>query len=178
MDTRITSLSRLLEQQAKRMERIQANKAQYSELTRDMEVNREIYDDLLKRREKARVSMHLDIEGQGGLNYRINETAQFPRTPSGPPQFSMFAAAGLFLGGLAAPFGAVAGLLQVDPPRIRARKQLEEDIGLPVLVEIPEVRTPYEKRRDRKVTLLIGIFAVLTVTVYVTIVALAQMGVI
>ena len=174
VDTRITSLSRLLEQQAKRMERIQANKAQYSELTRDMEVNREIYDDLLKRREKARVSMHLDIEGQG-LNYRINETAQFPRTPSGP-QFSMFAAAGLFLG-LAAPFGAVAGLLQVDP-RIRARKQLEEDIGLPVLVEIPEVRTPYEKRRDRKVTLLIGIFAVLTVTVYVTIVVLAQMGVI
>ncbi|MCC4269659.1 hypothetical protein LL254_02970 [Marinobacter nauticus] len=174
VETRIESLSRLLEQQARRMERIQANKAQYSELTRDMEVNREIYDDLLKRREKARVSMHLDIEGQG-LNYRINETAQFPRTPSGP-QFSMFAAAGLFLG-LVAPFGAVAGLLQVDP-RIRARKQLEEDIGLPVLVEIPEVRTPYEKRRDRKVTVLIGIFAVLTVTVYVTIVVLAQMGVI
>src|SRR5690554_3744831 len=174
VETRIESLSRLLEQQARRMERIQANKAQYSELTRDMEVNREIYDDLLKRREKARVSMHLDIEGQG-LNYRINETAQFPRTPSGP-QFSMFAAAGLFLG-LAAPFGAVAGLLQVDP-RIRARKQLEEDIGLPVLVEIPEVRTPYEKRRDRKVTVLIGVFAVLTVAVYVTIVVLAQMGVI
>ncbi|MGC8119111.1 XrtA system polysaccharide chain length determinant [Marinobacter sp. VGCF2001] len=174
VETRIQSLSRLLEQQAKRMERIQANKAQYSELTRDMEVNREIYDDLLKRREKARVSMHLDIEGQG-LNYRINEVAQFPRTPSGP-QFSMFAAAGLFLG-LAAPFGAVAGLLQVDP-RIRARKQLEEDIGLPVLVEIPQVRTPYEKRRDRKVTALIGFFAVLTIAAYVTIVVLAQMGVI
>lgn len=174
VETRIESLTYLLEQQARRMERIQANKAQYSELTRDMEVNREIYDDLLKRREKARVSMHLDIEGQG-LNYRINETAQFPRTPSGP-QFSMFAAAGLFLG-LAAPFGAVAGLLQVDP-RIRARKQLEEDIGLPVLAEIPEVRTPYEKRRDRKVTLLIGVLAVLTVAVYVAIVVLAQIGVI
>lgn len=174
VETRIQSLSHLMEQQAARMERIQANKAQYSELTRDMEVNREIYDDLLKRREKARVSMHLDIEGQG-LNYRINEAAQFPRQPSGP-KFSMFAAAGLFLG-LAAPFGAIAGLLQIDP-RIRARKQLEEGIGLPVLIEIPEVRTPYEKRRDRRLTLLVGVFAVLTTAVYVTIVVLAQMGVI
>lgn len=174
IDTRINSLQRLMAQQAQRMERIQANKAQYSELTRDMEVNREIYDDLLKRREKARVSMHLDIEGQG-LNYRINEAAQFPRTPSGP-QFSMFAMAGLFLG-LAAPFGAVAGLLQVDP-RIRARKQLEDGIGLPVLIEIPEVRTPFEKRRDRRVTMMVGIFVVLTAAVYITIVVLAQLGVI
>ncbi|PSF11227.1 XrtA system polysaccharide chain length determinant [Marinobacter shengliensis] len=174
IDTRINSLQRLMEQQTQRMERIQANKAQYSELTRDMEVNREIYDDLLKRREKARVSMHLDIEGQG-LNYRINEAAQFPRTPSGP-QFSMFAMAGLFLG-LAAPFGAVAGLLQVDP-RIRARKQLEDGIGLPVLIEIPEVRTPFEKRRDRRVTMMVGIFVVLTAAVYITIVVLAQLGVI
>ena len=132
VDTRIASFERLMQQQELRMERIQANKAEYSELTRDMEVNREIYDDLLKRREKARVSMHLDIEGQG-LNYRINETAQYPRNPSGP-QFSMFAAAGLFLG-IMAPFGAVAGLLQIDP-RVRARKQLEEGIGLPVLAEI------------------------------------------
>lgn len=174
INTRINSLQRLMEQQALRMERIQANKAQYSELTRDMEVNREIYDDLLKRREKARVSMHLDIEGQG-LNYRINEAAQYPRSPSGP-QFSMFAAAGLFLG-LAAPFGAVAGLLQIDP-RIRARKQLESDIGLPVLVEIPEIRTPYEKRRDRKTTLVIGVCVVLTAAVYIAIVVLQQVGVI
>ncbi len=174
INTRINSLQRLMEQQALRMERIQANKAQFSELTRDMEVNREIYDDLLKRREKARVSMHLDIEGQG-LNYRINEAAQYPRAPSGP-QFSMFATAGLFLG-LAAPFGALAGLLQIDP-RIRARKQLEDGIGLPVLVEIPEVRTPYEKRRDRKVTLVIGVGVVLTAVVYIGIVVLAQLGVI
>lgn len=174
VETRISSLTALMTEQERRMERIQANKAQYSELTRDLEVNREIYDDLLKRREKARVSMHLDIEGQG-LNYRINEQAQFPRNPTGP-QFSMFAMAGLFLG-LAAPFGAVAGLLQVDP-RIRARKQLEEDIGLPVLAQIPEVRTPFEKRRDRKVTAVVGTLVVLSAAAYVAIVVLNQMGVI
>jgi len=172
--TRIASLEKLMEEQTLRMERIQANKARYSELTRDMEVNREIYDDLLKRREKARVSMHLDIEGQG-LNYRINEPAQYPREPAGP-KFSMFAIAGLFLG-MAAPFGALAGILQVDP-RIRASKQLEDDIGLPVLIEIPKVRTPYEKRLDRKVTLLVGVFALLAAVIYIAVVVLAYLGVV
>lgn len=174
VETRISSLERLMSEQALRMERIQANKARYSELTRDMEVNREIYDDLLKRREKARVSMHLDIEGQG-LNYRINEPAQYPREPKGP-KFSMFAAAGLLLG-MVAPFGALAGLLQIDP-RVRARKQLEEGIGLPVLIEIPQVRTPYEKRIDRKVTMLVGIFALCAAALYLAVVVLAYLGII
>jgi len=174
IQTRINSLEGLISQQSDRMERIQANKAEYSELTRDMEVNKEIYDDLLKRREKARVSMSLDIEGQG-MNYRINETAQYPRSPTGA-QFSMFASAGLLFG-LVAPFGALAGLLQIDP-RIRARQQLEGDIGLPVLVEIPEVRTPYEKRRDRRQTLAVGVVAVLAAATYVAIVVMSGLGVV
>lgn len=174
INTRINSFNRLLSEQAERMERIQENKAQYLELTRDMEVNKEIYDDLLKRREKARVSMHLDVEGQG-LNYRINEKAQYPLAASGPG-FSLFAAAGLFLG-LAAPFGLVAGLLQVDP-RIRAREQIEEAIELPVLVQLPEIRTPFEQRRDRKVTMLVGVIALIAAIVYLSVAGAALMGVI
>lgn len=173
VDTRIASFKRLMQQQELRMEQVQTNKAEYSELTRDMEVNQEIYDDLLKRREKARVSMHLDIEGQG-LNYRINETAQYPRKPSGP-QFSMFAAAGIFLG-IMAPFGAVAGLLQIDP-RVRARRQLEEGIGLPVLAEIPRVRTPFEKRRDRRLTRVVVVLAVLAIATYLGVVVATRFGV-
>lgn len=165
IDTRINSLKRLMVEQEARMERIQENKAEYAELTRDMQVNRQIYDDLLKRRERARVSMHLDVEGQG-LNYRINEAAQYPSSPSGP-KFSMFAMAGLVLG-LLAPFGSVAGFLQVDP-RVRAKDQLEDDVGLPVLLEIPKVRTPFEKRRDRRLTSLVVLCSLITVVVYIVI---------
>jgi polysaccharide chain length determinant protein (PEP-CTERM system associated) len=172
IETRIRSLEQLKDNQEERMERIQANKAEYSELTRDMEVNKQIYDDLLKRRERARVSMHLDIEGQG-LKYEISETAQYPQTPSGP-KFELFAAAGLLLG-LAAPFGAVAGLLQIDP-RVRARQQLEEGIGLPVLVQLPRVRTPFEKRRERKLTLAVIVCAVVVSVAYATVVVLKVMG--
>ncbi|KPQ01345.1 XrtA system polysaccharide chain length determinant [Marinobacter sp. HL-58] len=173
-ESRIDSLQGLIAEQEKRMERIQENNAQYSELTRDMEVNEEIYNDLLKRREKARVSMHLDIEGQG-LNFRINETAQYPLDPSGP-QFELFASAGLILGALA-PFGLAAGVLQIDP-RIRARKQLEDGIGLPVLAEIPPVRTPYEKRKDRWLTVSVSVCAVLVVAAYGGVAGAALMGVI
>src|SRR5690606_4249385 len=101
--------------------------------------------------------------------------AQYPREPKGP-KFSMFAAAGLLLG-MVAPFGALTGLLQIDP-RVRARKQLEEGIGLPVLIEIPQVRTPYEKRIDRKVTMLVGIFALCAAALYLAVVVLAYLGII
>ncbi|SFM70305.1 XrtA system polysaccharide chain length determinant [Marinobacter pelagius] len=173
-ESRIESLKQLIAEQEKRMERIQENKAQYSELTRDMEVNEQIYNDLLKRREKARVSMHLDIEGQG-LNFRIIETAQYPLAPSGP-KFPMFASAGLILGALA-PFGLAAGALQIDP-RVRVRKQLEDGIGLPILEEIPKVRTPYEKRKDRRLTVLVGICIALVIAAYGGVAGAALMGVI
>ncbi|PXX90735.1 lipopolysaccharide biosynthesis protein [Marinobacter vulgaris] len=172
--TRINSLNQLIAEQEQRMDRIQENKTQYAEITRDMDVNTQIYNDLLKRRERARVSMHLDIEGQG-LNYEIYESAQFPTSPS-DMKFSTFAFAGLFLGALA-PFGAIAGLLQIDP-RVRARQQLEASIGLPVLAEMPPVRTPYEKRRDRLVTVTISVFAVISVVAYIVIAGAALMGVI
>ncbi|TGN41511.1 XrtA system polysaccharide chain length determinant [Marinobacter confluentis] len=173
VETRIRSLQELLVNQEQRMVRIQANKAEFSEITRDMEVNKDIYDDLLKRREKARVSMHLDVEGQG-MNFRIAEAAQYPTSPNGP-QFQMFAFAGLFLGALA-PFGALAGLLQLDP-RVRAKEQLEDGIGLPVLVDIPAVRTPYEKRSSRRQTLFIFIFVFTVLAGYVGIVVAEHMGV-
>lgn len=174
VDTRISSIQRLIGEQKQRMERIQENKAQYSDLTRDMEVNKKIYNDLLQRREKARVSMHLDIEGQG-LNYKINEAAQYPTSPTGP-KFSMFAMAGLFLGAVA-PFGAVAGLLQVDP-RIRSREQLEDILDIQVLEHLPEVRTPFEKRRDRKITVAVLIMAILVAAAYIAVALASVFGVI
>ncbi|WP_372997821.1 XrtA system polysaccharide chain length determinant [Marinobacter sp.] len=174
IETRVRSLNRLMAEQEKRMERIQANKAEYSELTRDMTVNKEIYDDLLKRREKARVSMHLDIEGQG-LNYQINEMAQFPRAPTGP-KFEMFAVAGLLLG-IVAPFGAAVGWAQVDP-RIRCREQLEDELDMLVLEQIPQVRTPYEKRRDRRSTITLVILAVVVAGGYAAVAVARYLGVI
>ncbi|WP_203141144.1 XrtA system polysaccharide chain length determinant [Marinobacter mangrovi] len=174
INTRISSIKALIGEQVDRMQRIQENKAEYSQLTRDMEVNKQIYNDLLKRRERARVSMHLDIKGQG-LNYRINETARYPLKPEGA-QFNQFAMAGLFLG-LLAPLGTIAGLLQIDP-RVRAKSQLEDEVGIPVLIDIPRVRTPFEMRRERRVTYAVVICAVLVIAAYIGVAVASVMGVI
>src|SRR5690606_17495160 len=117
------SLQALLEQEHARMARIQTKKATLAELTGDNDVNREIYNDLLKRRERARVSMRLDVEGQG-LSYKVHEPAAYPLAPVGL-QFLHFALAGLFVGVLA-PIGLIAGVLQIDP-RVRVGSVFEEN---------------------------------------------------
>ena len=171
--TRISALKRRLKEQEERMEVIQGNKAQRSELTRDLQVNREIYNDLLKRREKARVSMSLDIEGQG-LSYEINEQARYPVSPTGL-QFKTFASVGWLLG-LMAPIGLLIGLLQIDP-RVRSTKQIQDALDIPLLGSIPLVRTPFERRRERRGYMLMVVIVLLIAAGYLGVVSLEATGV-
>ncbi|MDG9667869.1 hypothetical protein ONV78_09010 [Hahella sp. CR1] len=160
--TRQKSLAILLEKERTRMQRIQENQAKIAELTRDYEVNKNIYDDLLKRREKARVSMRLDVEGHG-LSYKIHEPAAYPLKPSGFT-FRHFAMAGLFLGFLA-PIGIAVAFCQVDP-RVRTGSILQENTGIPVLATIPYISTPLERRIDRRRTKVILFLALVSIGVY------------
>src|SRR5690606_25088328 len=93
---RMQSLVHLQEQEFERAQRVAANQAQMSELTRDYNVTRDVYEDMLQRKESARLSMSLDIEGQG-ITYRIQEPATFPLKPTGL-YFIHFAVIGPFLG--------------------------------------------------------------------------------
>jgi len=65
LKARLAENEKLLEEELKRGRRIHVSEATLAELTRDYQVNRDIYQDLLKRREKARISMNLDRERQG-----------------------------------------------------------------------------------------------------------------
>src|SRR5690606_35186351 len=62
---RMQSLIHLQEQEYERAKRVAANQAELSELTRDYNVTRDVYEEMLQRKESARLSMTLDIEGQG-----------------------------------------------------------------------------------------------------------------
>src|SRR3546814_12972129 len=72
----------MLAQEIERSGRIAASESSLAELTRDYEVNRDLYQDLLKRRENARVSMNLDAERRR-LSFRIQEPATVQLRPSG-----------------------------------------------------------------------------------------------
>ena len=173
LQTRINALQRRMGQLEQRMARVQENKAERSDLTRDLQVNKEIYNDLLKRRERARVSMSLDVQGQG-LSYQIHEQARYPLNPSGL-QFTTFASVGWLLG-LMAPIGLLVGLLQVDP-RVRSVKQIQNELAIPLLGSIPVVHTPFEHRRERRGYLFMVVIVLLIGAGYLGVVFLQATGV-
>jgi polysaccharide chain length determinant protein (PEP-CTERM system associated) len=138
---RVATAENLLAEELKRSQRIAASESTLAELTRDYEVNRDLYQDLLKRRENARVSMNLDAE-QRGLSFRIQEPAAMPLRPSGLRTMHI-AGAGLLLG-LLAPLALLFALIKFDP-RVRSAKQLEKETGLTVIGTMP----PYQTRQRR-----------------------------
>ena len=79
---RISSSEQLMVEEQERAQRIAEFQAELSELTRDYDVTRSIYEDMLERKERARLSMTLDIEGQG-VNYKIQEPPFYPNSPTG-----------------------------------------------------------------------------------------------
>lgn len=113
---------------------------QIRELTRDYEVNRDIYQDLLRRRENARVSMNLDRERQG-LSVRIHEPATPPTRPIGL-RFGHFLLGGLILG-LLVPPALLLGRHHLDG-RIRLPSAISERLGIPLLAVVPHLPTPSE----------------------------------
>jgi hypothetical protein len=118
-----------------RGKKVHGGEATLAELTRDYQVTREIYQDLLRRRENARVSMNMDKENQG-LTFKIQEPASLPLQPSGL-QFVHIIAIGLLLS-IAVPVGLVFGKTQIDP-RLRYPQPLIERHRLPMLVVVPHL---------------------------------------
>lgn len=138
---RLVALNGLLSNEYERRKRIAERGAEEAELTRDYTVTRRIYEDMLERKEKARLSMTLNIEGQG-VTYRIQEPALPPLNPTGL-RFLHFVLAGPILGTLFV-LGAIVLFTMLDP-RIRFSERLSE-FNVPVLAVVPHVSTPFTKR--------------------------------
>jgi polysaccharide chain length determinant protein (PEP-CTERM system associated) len=141
---RVGASESMLQSELERSKRIASSENVIAELTRDYNVNRDVYQDLLKRRENARVSMNLDAE-QRGLTFLVQNPAVMPLVPSGL-RFMHFGLAGLALS-LVIPFGLLFAVARFDP-RVRSVGQLERATGFPVLASIPFYPTPRDRRRD------------------------------
>lgn len=154
--SRMSSSEALLQHELDRSRHIADLGDTLAELNRDYEVHRDIYQDLLKRRENARLSMQMDAE-QRGLTLTIQTPAQLPLRPVGP-RFFVFAAIGLSLG-VVIPLALMFGFLRVDP-RVRSAEQIERVAGVPVLASVALYRSPaergHQRHRDWRLVMLIG----------------------
>ncbi len=153
---RISESKRQMAVELDRGKRVHGGEATLAELTRDYQVNREIYQDLLRRRENARVSMNLDRDKQG-LSFRIQEPAAMPTQPTGMRSGHILISG--FLLGIAIPIALLFFSLNLDP-RIRVARQLLQQYKLPLLGVVPHLYTSGETlavRRDvQQLVLVIG----------------------
>jgi polysaccharide chain length determinant protein (PEP-CTERM system associated) len=163
--SRMGASESLLNSELDRGRRIADSENKLSELTRDYEVNRDIYQDLLKRRENARVSMNLDADHRG-LTFVIQEPAELPLRPSGL-RFMHFSLAGVGAG-VFLPAMLLFGLVRFDP-RIRAASQIERLTGIPVLASVPLYTTRQDRWRSRRTTVLLILLVIGVMAAYAAI---------
>jgi polysaccharide chain length determinant protein (PEP-CTERM system associated) len=159
LSSRIADLQRQLQNEVRRGKRNYSSDARLAELTRDYQINRDIYQDLLRRRENARVSMNMDSDRQG-LTFKIQEPVTLPQSPGGP-RFLYFVVGGILLGVLI-PLGLLYARLQLDP-RIRVGSEIAVAHKLPIVTVVPHLWGPTELKSLRLELVLLTLVVVATI---------------
>ncbi len=142
--SRMSIAESMLNEELNRSRRIADSESALAELTRDYEVNRDIYQDLLRRRENARVSMQLDRE-ERGLTLRVQDPATMPLRPTGL-RFMHFAIGGLLMA-VGIPLGLLFLRARFDP-RIRSAQQVQRITDRPLLTVVPTYHSPRDRRQE------------------------------
>ncbi|MGI9286955.1 MAG: XrtA system polysaccharide chain length determinant, partial [Pseudomonadales bacterium] len=161
-EKRLAANERRLAGEYERAKRVAERQAELAELSRDYNVTKNIYEDMLDRKEKARLSMTLDLEGRG-VSYKVREPPNYPELPKGL-RLAHFLLAGPLLG-IAIPIGLIFLYIKFDP-RIRLSHLLEENLPVPVLGVVPHVVTPFRKRLLSKDFILLSLLLLVVVGVY------------
>ncbi len=131
---------------------------EYLKLTRDFGITQQTYDELVKRREAARLAQRAD-ESSDKVQFRIIEPPVLPLLPSGPNRL-LFSAI-VFLGALGAGAG-VAWLLAQLKPAFYTRDQLVENYDWPVLGMVSMVWSPEQiASRRKELVVFLALFALL-----------------
>jgi capsular polysaccharide biosynthesis protein len=135
--------------------RVEATPGRESELvslTRDYETLRQRYQNLLSKREDARIAANLERR-QIGEQFRIVDAARLPERPTSPNRLRMNLLgmlAGLGLGVL------LAALLEYRDASLRTDNDVVSVLALPVLAVVPLLLTDVERRARRRRRLLMS----------------------
>jgi len=117
--------------------------AQMQKLTRDYDVIKKAYDELLNRRESAKIGSDLQTQTQT-VQFRVVDPPAAPLKPVAPKRPLLLAV--VLIGGIIAG-GAFAFLLTQIDDSILSVRQLKDLVSLPVLGGISLVVTESEKRQ-------------------------------
>lgn len=127
-------------------DRVPQVEAEFTQLNRDYDVNKQNYEKLLSRRESASISGDMDAS-TGVMDFRIIDPPRAPLTASSPNRpflMSMVLLIGV-LGGIVFAF-----VLSQIKPTFTDRKSLREGTGLPILGAISMIWTAEQRTKRKK----------------------------
>ncbi len=154
LEARIIDSESRLNMELERAGNVNTLESELEEMTRDLDVTQSIYDDLLARRENARVSLNLQLENQGST-FKIQEPATLPLVPVGL-RFLHFALLSIPLG-LLVPLGLILGYLLLDP-RFRDEDSVDSGIlGIPVIATVDHYSNDMDKKEEKQRNYISGI---------------------
>jgi uncharacterized protein involved in exopolysaccharide biosynthesis len=145
----IEDLSKLETQQNKEISDYQSRlnltpvrEQQLSGISRDYELSRKDYLDLLAKKQQSELAASLE-ERQGGQQLRLAETPSLPLRPSSPKRLKIAlggAGGGIVLGLV------LAVLIDIRTPRLHDEKEAIRRFSVPLTVGLPLLLTPAETR--------------------------------
>ncbi len=154
LESRNEQLNILLDNERKKINRINAVDVEIAELTRESQVNKGQYNTLVEQRETARISRDMDIANQG-IKARIQEAAFLPASPKGLRFIHIIIVGLLFSFGV--PIAAVFGLTILDQ-KVRDSRTLTDKLKLPVLASVYPVFSPTQiKQYNTKIATMVFI---------------------
>ena len=120
--------------------------AEFVQLNRDYDVNKQSYEKLLQRRDSAQMSSDVDTS-TGAFDFRIIDPPRVPLMPNSPNRLHLLTA--VLLAGITGGV-ALAFLLGQLKPTFADRKTLRAVTGLPILGAISMTWTDQERRKRKK----------------------------
>jgi polysaccharide chain length determinant protein (PEP-CTERM system associated) len=149
-------LKNTLSEYQRKVELVPTRETDLVNLTRDYEVLKKAYDDLLLKWEDSKLSANLERR-QIGEQFRIVDPASLPERPENQVQRVAIIFGGAIVGlvlGI-----AVALLLEITDSSLKGEEDISRVLALPVLAMLPDMATDSERRRQRRRRLTVDVAA-------------------
>ena len=168
-EARVASMRARVDEFTVRYDRLRAQsingpelETQMAQLNRDYQINKENYQQMVSRREAARLSGDL-TNTTDMVKFRVVDPPTVPLRPAGPDRLRL--ASLVFLGALIAGM-AFAMLLSQLRPTYLSQHGLRESTGLPILGSVSMNWTDHERAKRKRSFYAFGASLVILVTLY------------
>ncbi len=172
LDSRIRTQIAEVNRLAKLSERVPEVEAELAKLNRGYAVIQRNYNELIERREAARIAQDLEASS-GQIQFKVVDPPKVPVKPSGPNRLVYLSL--VLVVGVGAGVGLALLLVQIDSS-IPNLMRLRENFDLPILGSVSAVFSPAQRRRQALEMAGFGLFGCGLVGAFGGLVAIELLG--